>query len=70
MVDSQTLKDISVCMPFGNGDIVSKIGIDAAAGLNNLTEVIKTLNSFQIEQYKQPIQSNLQNCLSVIAEFA
>ena len=57
-------------MPFGNGDIVSKIGIDAAAGLNNLTEVIKTLNSFQIEQYKQPIQSNLQNCLSVIAEFA
>jgi hypothetical protein len=47
-------------MPFGNGDILSRIGFDAVAGLNNLTAVITTLSSFQLEQYKGPILSNLQ----------
>lgn len=48
LVDKDTLNDISVCMPYGNGDILSRIGINAMAGINNLTEVIKQLNTFNI----------------------
>ena len=59
IVDSETLYDVSVCMPYGNGDILSRIGIDAMAGINNLTSVIDKLNKFNISQYRNDIVNNI-----------
>jgi len=46
-------------MPYGNGDILSRIGIDAMAGINNLTSVIDKLNKFNISQYRNDIVNNI-----------
>lgn len=37
LIDRPTLNKISICMPFGNGDILLKIGGMATDGLSNLT---------------------------------
>lgn len=57
-------------MPYGNGDILSKIGIDAVAGINNLTSVIADLNSFNISMYKSQIIGNFTYGLNVIDDFS
>lgn len=70
LVDNRTLVDISVCMPFGNGDILSRIGINAVAGINNLTAVINELNQFDVNMYREQIEGNFTTGLSYIREFA
>lgn len=56
-------------MPFGNGDILSKIGISAVAGINNLTAVIDELNQFDVNMYRKQIEGNFTIGLSYIREF-
>jgi hypothetical protein len=46
-------------MPFGNGDILARIGVNAQDGINNLTAVIEELNSFDISQYSRYMRGNM-----------
>jgi hypothetical protein len=41
-----TLNQITVCMPYGDGNIVNTVAGSAANGLNNLTSVINSLKTF------------------------
>lgn len=57
-------------MPFGDGNILSKIGVDSVAGINNLTAVLEQLNSFNISAYRQSIEGNMSIGLSSVRDFA
>jgi len=39
-LDASTLAKIQVCMPFGDGDLVSQVGSGAVNGIKNLTSVL------------------------------
>ena len=56
---------LKVCMPFGNGRIVDSISTGSAMdSLNNLTEMISIMGSFNSTQYQNEISANLTSFMS------
>lgn len=70
MIDQQTISYIGVCLPNETGDILSRIGIDAVAGISNLTSVINELSTFNVSAYKAQIYGNFSVGLSLVQDFA
>lgn len=46
LLNVDSTDQLSICMPFGSGLIISKVGGTASDGLNNLTSVITNLFTF------------------------
>jgi hypothetical protein len=64
------LNQISVCMPFGDGRIVSTIAGSAANGLNNLTNVITGISSFDNVTFQTYITGNLSALVTTANAYA
>lgn len=61
-LDTSTVNQISVCMPYGNGDLVSEVaGANAANGINNLTSLISNMNDFNNDTTNSWINGNLSS---------
>lgn len=69
-MSNTTLDQISVCMPYGDGNIVNKVAGSASAGINNLTSVISSLNTFNNATLENYIAGNLSALYSACKSYA
>lgn len=69
-LSANTIDQISVCMPFGDGVIVNKVGGSATTGLNSLTTVISNLKSFNNATLQGYISGNLTALTTMINAYA
>lgn len=67
---NSTANQISVCMPYGDGNLVTTVGGSAANGLNNLTSVISSLKTFDNVTLQSMIASNLSMLVSTANSYA
>lgn len=63
-------KYIASCLPFGDGDILSKISTNASASLGLLNGILNTTVNFNSTSYTTPISTSISNVLSVVNQYA
>lgn len=58
-------------MPFGDGDILTKIGgANVTTYLGQINGVMKTITGFNVTTYTTPISTAMSSVLSVINQYA
>jgi len=70
VVGSSIIGNTDVCMPFGDGKIIDRVGIGLSSGLGNLTSVINLMFSYSPSLFAGYLSGNITSNVNKIQKVA